>query len=201
MRVIQHFTVICLLAVTPYSAKAQSADPNFDACFHKSGDEAITACTAVIGSGQHSAAVVSLALANRGLEYFGKRDFVRAGPDFIEAIRLDPKNAMAYFGRGSVYLMQNNYAAAIADLSKAIRLDPKDAMAFNNRGYAYLKQKNYARAIADYTDVIRLSSQEEPTALYGRGLARAQSGHAAEAQADMDRALSLDPKIAERFKK
>ena len=48
MRIVRIFKAICLLAVTPYSAMAQSADPNADACAHKSGNEAITACTALI---------------------------------------------------------------------------------------------------------------------------------------------------------
>jgi tetratricopeptide (TPR) repeat protein len=42
-----------------------------------------------------------------------------------EAIRVDPKNAKAYYNRGNAYRHNGDYDKAIADNDQAIRLDPK----------------------------------------------------------------------------
>ncbi len=60
----------------------------------------------------------------------------RAPADSTEAIRLDPKNAMAYYNRGRAWYAKGEYDRAIADSTEAIRLDPKNAMAYYNRGRA-----------------------------------------------------------------
>ena len=199
MYAVRYITLACLLAAAPSWARAQSLDPNVGTCLHKSGDESIVACTAVIGSGLHSGKILSLAFYNRAFAYFEHKDYVRAMADFNKAILLDPKNADAYVGRGTGYLLQNNNVAAIADFSKVILLDPKSEVAFNNRGYSYLEQKDYGRAITDYSDAIRLNPQNAK-AFFARGLAKSKLGHPVDAKADMDHALILDPKVAEGFK-
>ena len=57
--------------------------------------------------------------------------------DYTEAIRLDPKLAVAYNSRGNVYYDEGDYDRAIADYNEAIRLDPKYAFAYNSRGDIY----------------------------------------------------------------
>ncbi len=54
-----------------------------------------------------------------------------------EAIRLDPKDAAAYFNRGVAYILEGEYDRALADYTEAIRLDPKNVEARINRGYLY----------------------------------------------------------------
>ena len=86
----------------------------------------------------------------------GKKDFDKAIADCNEAIRLDPKYALAYNNRGNAWHDKKNYDKAIADYNEAIRLDPTYAFAYNNRGDAWYDKKDYDKAIADFNEAIRL---------------------------------------------
>ncbi len=59
---------------------------------------------------------------NRGLKQ--SDDPARAIPDYDQAIRLDPRYAVAWAGRGEVFVEQKQYARAIRDFTEAIRLAP-----------------------------------------------------------------------------
>ncbi|MDB4794405.1 tetratricopeptide repeat protein, partial [Pirellulaceae bacterium] len=41
---------------------------------------------------------------NKGMAFFDKQDFEKAIPHFTEAIKLDPKLAIAFSNRGGAYL-------------------------------------------------------------------------------------------------
>ena len=58
----------------------------------------------------------------------------KAIKDYDEAIRLDPKDAIAFIDRGYAWSAKEDYDKAIKDYDEAIRLDPKNAPAFDNRG-------------------------------------------------------------------
>ena len=68
----------------------------------------------------------------------GDRD--RSLADYEEAIRLDPKDAVAYYKRGLAHYEMKKYDRAVADYGEAIRLDPNYALAYTNRGHAYARQ-------------------------------------------------------------
>ena len=93
---------------------------------------------------------------NRGNAWRSKQEYDRAIADCTEAIRLDPKLAVAYNNRGFAWNEQEEYDRAIADYDEAIRLDPKYAAAYSNRGFAWHDKGEHDRAIADYTEAIRL---------------------------------------------
>jgi tetratricopeptide (TPR) repeat protein len=104
-------------------------------------------------------------------------DLPAAIADFTEAIRLDPKNAMAYFNRAFARQNKGDLEGAIADYNEVIRLDPKNANAYLNRGLAKTNpgvrnggkkprrsevaaaQKRSAEAMADYTEASRLYTE------------------------------------------
>src|SRR5262245_42445384 len=96
-------------------------------------------------------------------------DRQRAIADYSEAIRLDPKYAVAYSNRGLAYAYKNEYDRAIADYNEAIRLDPKYVEAYYNRGLAYDYKNEYDRAIAEFKEAIRLDPKYA-VAYYNRGL-------------------------------
>ena len=56
-----------------------------------------------------------------------KCEFVRALSEYDEAIRLDPRNGMAYCCRGAAWTEKGEFDRAIASFDEAIRLDPKIA--------------------------------------------------------------------------
>ena len=55
---------------------------------------------------------------------------VALSPTSLEAIRLEPKSALAYNNRGVAWSVKKDYDRAIADFTEAIRLDPKMPIAF-----------------------------------------------------------------------
>jgi tetratricopeptide (TPR) repeat protein len=70
------------------------------------------------------------------------------------------------------------------------------AIAFYGRGFEFQMQKNATRAIADFTEAIRINPQEA-AAFNARGKALRRVGKAAEGDADIAKACSLDSAYCE----
>ena len=66
-----------------------------------------------------------------------------------EELKLNPKNAKAYFEVGYIYKKLYNEVTATKYFDKAIELDPKYADAYANRGYCYIIRKKYIEALKD----------------------------------------------------
>ena len=65
------------------------------------------------------------ALLRSRQHYLKKGDFDKAIADFSEAIRLNPKLTLAYWGRGSAYQNKGEVAKAEEDFAQAKRLGYK----------------------------------------------------------------------------
>jgi len=113
--------------------------------------------------------------------------------DFSEAIRLNPKDAEAYYNRGKAYEKKGDYDKAIANYTEAIRLDPKLALAHNNLGVAYANKGDWDKAIADCTEAIRLDPKLEEV-YNNRGAMYFCKGDLDAAIADYNEAIRLGPK-------
>ena len=87
-----------------------------------------------------------LRIATEGTPIPKKGDFDKAIDDNTEAIRLDPKDAEAYYNRSVDYWRKGDYDKAIADCTEAIRLNPKLAEAYFGRGCACGEKGDYDRA-------------------------------------------------------
>jgi tetratricopeptide (TPR) repeat protein len=133
------------------------------------------------------------ALVNQSSTAFNNGDYDRAIASASEAMRLDPKNALAFTNRGAAYGSKGDFDRAIADYTEAIRLNPNYAVAFNNRGVAYGKKGDFDRAIADYTEVIRLNPSHA-LAFFKRGLEYVRKGDF-DGNADIAKARQLDASI------
>jgi tetratricopeptide (TPR) repeat protein len=81
-------------------------------------------------------------LVFQGVRDANSGDYDKAIATFSEAMRLDPKNALAFDNRGLAYVKKGDYNRAIADYNEAIRLNPNYALAFCNRGRTKLKIKD-----------------------------------------------------------
>jgi tetratricopeptide (TPR) repeat protein len=91
-----------------------------------------------------------------GDTYDEQKEYDLAIQDYTEAIRLNPKFAIAYYNRGISYRKKKEYGLAIQDYTEAIRLNAKYADAYNNRGWSYYNKKEYDLAIQDYETALRL---------------------------------------------
>jgi len=66
--------------------------------------------------------------------YQRQEKYDRAIADFDQAIKLDPKSAIAFANRGWTYLNKREYDRAIADLDKATALDSNLYAAYTGVG-------------------------------------------------------------------
>ena len=122
-------------------------------------------------------------------------DYAKKIADYTKAIRLDPKDATAYYNRGNLWEAKGDYDKAIADYNEALQLDPKYAYAYNSRGNVWKAKGDYDKAIADYNKALRL----DPKYVYAynnRGTVWKAKGNYDKAIADYNDALRLDPKDA-----
>ncbi len=174
-----------------YSAAADCDTP-------RDPEATIVDCTQSINSGKWKGRDQAANYTNRGNGYRDKNDLDHAIADFNEAIRLDPKLAMAFLGRGIAFSDKGDNDRAIADFNEVIRLDPKFARAFLGRGIVFSDKGDLDRAIADYSEAIRLDPKDA-TAFLGRGVAYRAKGDNDRAIADHSEAIRLDPKFARAF--
>ena len=115
-----------------------------------------------------------------------------------EAIRLDPKWAMAYSNRGVVYGDLGQHNRAIEDYNQAIRLDPKWAPAYLNRGVVYGELGQYHRALDDLNQALQLDPKLA-MAYSNRGAAYNELGQYHRALEELKHAIRLDPNSASAY--
>ncbi|GAB3105298.1 tetratricopeptide repeat protein [Lysobacter terrae] len=138
-------------------------------------------------------------LTNRGKALQDKGEFARAIPDFDRALVLQPNNASALNGRcWSRAVLNIDLDAALADCNAGVKAGGAEpANTLNTRGFVYYRRGEYREAIASYDASIQ-GNPNGASSYYIRGLAKralSESG----AQADIDRALSLEPGVRERY--
>ena len=135
----------------------------------------------------------ALDLFRRGatLDALGQGD--RALKDFNDAIRVDPKSTLAYYGRGVMLATRTRaYQRAIEDFDKVLTLEPDNVDALIHRGDSYRQIGNYGRALADL-DAAVAKEPDNAEALAMRGLANSSRGETILAKRDYDAALVIDP--------
>jgi len=130
-----------------------------------------------------------------GLYLHDLRDFDGAIESCDNAIRLDPKFALAYYCRGVAWSDKTEYDKAIADLDEAVRLDPMYVHAYENRGLAWSEMKEFDKAIADHSVAIRIDANYA-LAYTNRGLAWSAKKEYDKAIADYNQVIRLEPKDA-----
>ncbi|MDH7973631.1 DUF3857 domain-containing protein [Sphingomonas sp. AR_OL41] len=154
-----------------------------------------------------------VAAYDAALDASGGNDGVANERDLMLAIGGDPK---AYVARGDAQLAKAPDDAdslndacwrhatfrvaletAAAQCDKAVAKQP-NAMILDSRGLVWLQRGDWAKAAEDYGSAIALRPRNA-SSIYGRGLARARLGQAADSKADIAAALRIDPSIAQVY--
>lgn len=182
---------MCLIGSPAFAGDAEDCDQSKDLQLR------ISACSKFIAQGELK--INRNQLANyyntRGWTYDELKDFDKAIADYTQAIRLNPKLAIAYNNRGIALKYKGQVDAAFADFTRSAEIDPQEKYAFANRGEIYLERKQYDKALVDLTQAIRIDGKST-RAFYYRGIARLESGDPDLAFADFFRAIELDPQYA-----
>jgi tetratricopeptide (TPR) repeat protein len=164
-------------------------------------NQKIITCSTFIDSGQGPNSRRVAALIARGHAYLRTVDPGRqALADFNEAIRLDPKNSLAYSGRGDAWGPDGH---AIGDYFTALELDPKNVGAYVGRGVFHTLFSHAPgdkdEAITDFSKAVRLDPKNT-TAYSMRGDLYLQKKEFDRAIADSTMALQLSPRCLDCYR-
>jgi tetratricopeptide (TPR) repeat protein len=134
-------------------------------------------------------------------EKLNKADYKGAIADYDQAIRLNPKFALAYLNRGDSRYGLGDKKGAITDFDQAIRLDPKYSPAYSSRGYVRHELGDKQGAFTDFDQVIRLNPKNAVAyvAYYNRGDVRNELGDKQGAITDFDQVIRLDPNFTPAY--
>jgi tetratricopeptide (TPR) repeat protein len=116
--------------------------------------------------------------------------------DYGEAIRRDPNNAASLGNRGAAHFLLGHDNEALADLNESIRLAPGVAEPLMIRCLLRLRRRAFVGAWVDCDASVHI--QENPVALYARGLAASRFGRP-DGQADIARAQAIAPNVAQQL--
>ena len=142
------------------------------------------------------------AFSGRGYSQYvlGKSDLAIA--DLDQAIRLGPDDAEAYYRRAQAHIgnhafsNQVEYDRTIQDFSQAIRLKPDYAEAYFGRCQMLLLHDKALAAARSDCILAAAYAPRDTTIRWGLGQIDFQLGHFADAAADGDAVLKIDPKDA-----
>jgi tetratricopeptide (TPR) repeat protein len=95
-----------------------------ETCKTASGDPAISACSRAIASKKYRGNILSILYTNRGAEFGTKGELDRAMKDHDQAVKIDPKNALAFNNRGIAKLKKGDKEGGEADIARARQLQP-----------------------------------------------------------------------------
>jgi putative PEP-CTERM system TPR-repeat lipoprotein len=95
----------------------------------------------------------------------------RARQEYEEALRVDPKSALATLGMGRLALLKFDFEKALELTNAALELDPQEARAWSLKGEIQAAKQDFAKAEESFGKAIenRLNNQED---LAQRALAR-----------------------------
>jgi tetratricopeptide (TPR) repeat protein len=159
-------------------------------------DRVISACTAIIQSGQGAdkPAAVAVIYQTRAMAImrYGQIDLALA--DFDRAVALSPTDAVVRYNRSIALAQKGDFDQAIRDLDEVLRLKPDHPFANHQRGFVYLKKGVYDRAIDDFNQSIRMNPANA-RAYQDRAAAYRAKGELVKAEADLKKATELDPAI------
>jgi tetratricopeptide (TPR) repeat protein len=138
-----------------------------------------------------------------GGAYYEDDDFDSAIAEFTKAIKLDRKNAEAYWSRGLAYYdNDDDNGRVIADVSEAVRLAPdntdyRDGLVslYTELGDASYDDGDYDTAIAYFTEAIK-TAPDDDYAYFSRGIAFTWKDDFNSAIADLSEAVRLAPNDA-----
>ncbi len=114
-----------LTAMLAGPALGQTRQQNADHCRDNNPDLSIGGCTALIQSGHETNEALAVAFNNRGNAYLNKGDSNRAMADLNQAIKLNPKYALAHYNRAIGHERMQQRELALRDYDQAIKLNPR----------------------------------------------------------------------------
>lgn len=136
-----------------------------------------------------------------GLIYYSLEHYADAVKYFIRAADAGyPASNDYYENIGFAYLYSNDIENGIMNLSKVLAAKPDNASLLTGIAEAMYKSKRYDEALHYYQKLMELNSGDAK-ALYMAGIIYLRKGEKEKGQALCDKAISMDPSLAEKRQK
>ncbi len=135
---------------------------------------AIAAPTAKVDAG---ARVTAQRANDRGLQLYKERRYEEAEAAFTEALKLQPRFALAANNLGFIYYKRGKPVEAARWYQKALEMDGSRALAWLNLGDAQLQAGDEAAALAAYKSFVELAPQHARSAELRAWIAQADAAH------------------------
>ncbi len=114
---------------------------------------------------------------DRGLQLYRERRYDEAEAAFTEALKLQPRFALAANNLGFVYFKRGKPVEAARWFEQAIDMDGSRALAYLNLGDVYLQAGNDAKALAAYTTFVGLAPKHARVASLQAWIATPDAAH------------------------
>jgi len=145
----------------------------------------------------------------QGKIFYQNMDYDRSIDSFSKVLELAPageENNRVFYMRGRSYLKNRQYDQAIYDFSRALELTGESDkslrfLIYEMRGDAYFGKSAWTSAIQDYWKAVAedVDNENSKYVYLNRGWAYFNNNDTEAAIKDSDRAISLDPKLAEAY--
>ena len=96
-------------------------------------------------------------LSNLGWAYYNKKEYRLAEKYYQDALKIEPRFAIALSGLGKTYIATGRISEAIAALEKAVKNSPNSAELYLDLADAYRLSREYKKAFDAYSKVIELA--------------------------------------------
>ncbi|MBF0549435.1 MAG: M48 family metalloprotease [Deltaproteobacteria bacterium] len=117
---------------------------------------------------------------------------------FMNRIKQNPMDKMAYLGLGLVYARTGKNEEALEELKKAVKIDPADPAILSSLGRTYFNLNQYDRAKECLSQSVVMRPDFAET-LYYLGRVDQELGYSAEAIKLFNRVLALDKNYTDTF--
>ena len=172
------------------------------------------------GQGQPPSSQTAEAYLSSGLEKMNRGDFEEAIPDFDQTLEIDSQLANAYLHRGIAKIELRRYEEAMEDFNKAANMFPNthNSEAYLYSGLVRIELNQNEEAIEDFSKAIetiekykkemrenmhsiqhKIDPQFASKAYHYRGVAKTNLGNYEEAILDFNKAIEIDPQLAEAY--
>lgn len=135
---------------------------------------------------------IAIESRSQGIDLCKRGMYEDAIASFDVALRINPKDEVAWSNKGSVLFLLGRFEDAVEFSDKALAINPKAEIALNAKGVALIKLGKPKDAIY-YLDEILKSNPEDGTAWSDKGLAFYELGLFKDAILCYDKVLEIDP--------
>jgi tetratricopeptide (TPR) repeat protein len=116
--------------------------------------------------------------------------------NYAEAIRLNPRFAMAHLNMGTALIGKGQTSEALSEFAEALRIDPASALAHINMGTLLVRTGDQEAALVHYREAARLAP-DDAGVHKDTGMVHLARGSLDDAIASFQEALALDPDMTD----